>query len=371
MDKNVSTENLRKKCSVGVLIGLILVIITFVFQCVAFSTANWKEISTNSATLYVDGVDALIRTEVLHYFDSVHRSRRQTYGLFLRCEIFDSNNSTIERQKSPCRKNYLPSYPDENFNECHSLPYYRFCIKSNEKNFDIAQDYLRAAFDVGTSSTSTSTSCDCQYPTYVVACQIIGIFALIFLLIFAVIFLLFLFIRDTHYRLKLKCFGILIGLFASVLMLIILILTSQHLTYESIEYLIAIERHYKITQIYKLSQDTKLAIDRFLQTIDVNIGYSAILAWIAFSLSIINLIFFISTCKISHEHPEDEKQRRPMISPSSSSEHHDDSTIPLKFEEISPPVVRPDPMNETTSFSFNSIRDRRSVAPSFAVEDEV
>ncbi len=80
----------------------------------------------------------------------------------------------------------------------------------------------------------------------------------------------------------------------------------QHLEYESVEYLIAIQRHYKFNQIYKLSQDTKITIDRFLSSIQIHIGYSTILAWIAFFLSIIDGIFILATCKIKHKHRENE-----------------------------------------------------------------
>jgi hypothetical protein len=313
-----------KNLSIGVGIGVLLTLITIIIQCIAFFTPHWKEISPNTASLYVDGVDALIRTEILHYFNSVHRYTRQSYGLFQRCEYLLNNSSTYSNffEKQKCTKNFLPSYNDEYFNECHSLPYYRFCTKANEKKFDINDNYLRATFDIPYSNMQSNLkfSCDCHYPPYASLCHMIGIIALIFLIITCLLFSIFSFFNDIHYRLKIKCFGVLFAILAIIFLMINLIIILQHLEYESVEYLIAIERHYKLNQIYKLSQDTKIVIDRFLASIQIHIGYSTILAWIAFVLSIIDGILLLTTCKINHEH-DDTDVRGSLITSNNDGNH--------------------------------------------------
>ena len=80
-------------------------------------------------------------------------------------------------------------------------------------------------------------------------------------------------------------------------MLANILIVLDNLQYESLDYLVAIERHYKLNQIYKLSRDTKVAIDRFLSSVHVQIGYSTIIAWVAFGLSIVDGILFFVTCK--------------------------------------------------------------------------
>lgn len=338
--------------SIGVLLGILLTLITIILQCIAFFTPHWKEITPVTHSLYVDGIDALIRTEILHYFNSVHRSTRQSYGLFQRCE-YPLNTSSIissleQRSSRKCTKNYLPSYRDEQFNECHSLPYYKFCTKANEKNFNINNDYLRATFDI--SYSSSASSCDCQYPPYASVCHVIGILAIIFLTIMCLLFSLFSFLTNSHHRLKIKCFGGLASILAMIFLLINLILIYQHSQYESIEYLIAIERHYKFNQIYKLSQDTKTVIDRFLSSIEIRLGYSFILACIAFGLCVIDMILFLMVCKIKDDYEETDTHAI-LTSPT-----NDDSSSPLKFRAIShesPPLPPPLPIftnseNETS-----------------------
>jgi hypothetical protein len=342
------------KLPIGVSIGIFLTLFIIVIQCIAFFTPHWKEISPNTHSLYVDGVDALIRTEILHYFNSVHRYTRQSYGLFQRCEYLLNNSSKYSNQENvfdkpqkSCTKNFLPSYDDEHFNECHSLPYYKFCTKASEKNFDINNDYLRATFDISYSSIKSGSkiSCDCHYPPYVSLCHVVGILALIFLIITCLLFSSFLFFTDTHYRLKMKFMGVVSSILAIIFLLINLITILQHLEYESAEYLIAIQRHYKLNQIYKLSQDTKTVIDRFLSSIQIHIGYSTILAWIAFGLSIIDGIL-LAICKFKYE--SDETDTGNLI-PSNDGEHHS----PLKFRAMSsesqalPPVpARPNSQND-------------------------
>ncbi len=217
--KGLSNKNL----SIGIAIGVFISIVTIVLQCVAFFTPHWKEISPNTHSLYVDGIDALIRTEVLHYFNTIHRYTRHSYGLFQRCEYLLANSTVYNNQRDlrdffnnnqekKCTKNYLPSYIDEHFNLCHSLPYYRFCAKASEKNFNINNDYLRATFDISSSQNSGSTfSCDCHYPPYVIVCHIIGIIALIFLFLTSLLYSLFPFFLHPHHRLKIKCFIITIS----------------------------------------------------------------------------------------------------------------------------------------------------------------
>jgi len=338
----------NKKSSIECSIGILLILITIILQCIAFFTPHWKEISPNTHSLYVDGVDALIRTEILHYFNSVHRYSRHSYGLFQRCEYLlnnstKSNNQNVlfNKKESTCTKNYLPSYKNDHFNECHSLSYYRFCTKASEKAFDINNDYLRATFDISYSHVNPSStfSCGCHYPPYVTVCHIIGIIALLLLILTWFLFCLFPFCTNTHHRLKVKSFAVLSSVLSIIFLMINLIVILQHLEYESVEYLIAIERHYKLNQIYKLSQDTKISIDRFLSSIQIRIGYSTILAWIAFVLSIIDGIFILVICKIKHKHNENETHDK-LILP--DNEEHlnshkfigipNDSQFPSNFE---------------------------------------
>ncbi len=53
----------NKKTTIWYIIGTLLILITIILQSIAFFTPHWKEISPNTHSLYVDGVDALIRTE--------------------------------------------------------------------------------------------------------------------------------------------------------------------------------------------------------------------------------------------------------------------------------------------------------------------
>jgi hypothetical protein len=303
-----------KQLNFGIIIGVILTIVTIALQCVAVFTPHWKEISPNTNSLYVDGVDALIRTEVLIYFNSVHRFNRHSYGLFQRCEYALSNSSNamnkpesifniaLYKHQKTCTKNFLPSYDDAQFDECHSLAYYRFCSKTSEKNFNIDNDYLRATFDISPNlhmNGNSKSSCHCHYPAYVKACHILGILAFIFLILTASLFSSFLCRPTRHQRLKLKCFGVLSSLLSTLFLLINLLVVLNHLQYESIEYLVAIERHYRSSQIYKLSQDTKIVIDRFISSVNIEIGYSTIIAWIAFFLSIIDGVLLMLTCKVT------------------------------------------------------------------------
>ena len=162
-----SIIRLRENLPVGLIFGILLTVTTLVLQGVAFFTPHWKEVSPSAHSLYVDNVDALIRNEVLHYFNSIHRLTRHSYGLFERCETTSRNTSktnyprddpfdviALHNLEGKCSKNFLPSYGDENFNHCHSLSYYRFCTTTSAKIFDINADYLRVAFDLASSSSS-------------------------------------------------------------------------------------------------------------------------------------------------------------------------------------------------------------------------
>ncbi|UJR35293.1 hypothetical protein I4U23_028055 [Adineta vaga] len=299
-----------KNSKIPIYIGVFLTLVTIVLQCVAFWTPHWKEVSSKSHSLYVDGIDALIRNDVLKYYNSVHRFTHHSYGLFQRCEYFPTNLTKqlgtthpidFNKKKKICTKNFIPSYTDEQFNQCHSLQYYRFCSKENRKFFNINSDYLYATFDIHYVSqkiNDLSSSCNCQYPTYVTVCYVLEIFALIFLSLTAILFAIFPFMKTLQGRLTVKCFGVLSSIFAVIIIFINLIVALNHFDYESIEYLKAIEKHYNINQIYKLSLDAKVAIDRFLSSIRIQTGYSTIIAWIAFVLSIIDGILIMSTCKV-------------------------------------------------------------------------
>jgi hypothetical protein len=339
-----------RQLTIGIIFGVFLTIVTIALQCIAFFTPHWKEISPNTHSLYVDGVDALIRTETLIYFNSVHRFTRHSYGLFQRCEYLLHNsskfvhqqqeipNNGFNRQQKRCTKNFLPSFEDEQFNECHSLEYYRFCSKTGEKIFDINNDYLRATFDILSNPSrniDSTSSCDCRYPKYVKACHVLGIFALIFLFLTALLFGSFPFLRNRHQRLKIKCFGVLSSIFSMLFIIINISVVLNFLEYESIEYLNAIERHYRSSQIYKLSQDTSVAINRFRSSINITSGYSTKIAWIAFVLSIIDGILLMFTCKLT-SNPDDTPFIFTGISMNSSeqgdkieNEEYQTSTVPL------------------------------------------
>ncbi|CAF0792585.1 unnamed protein product [Rotaria sordida] len=336
--------------TVGIIIGVVLALVTIGLQCVAFFTPHWKEVSPNTHSLYVDGVDALIRTDILIYFNSVHRFTRHSYGLFQRCEYLLNNASkfinepneifhmSLNKYHKTCTKNFLPSYEDQKFNECHSLQYYRFCSKKGEKNFDIGNDYLRATFDISLTSRLnivSASSCDCHYPLYIKACHVLGIIALINLSLTAFLYSLFPFLKTRYQRLQVKCFGVLSSLFSMIFILTNLLVVLSYLQYESTEYLFAIERHYKSSQIYKLSEDTKVAINRFLSSINIEIGYSTIIAWIAFILSIVDGILLMTTCKITRDDENIEalfsgiSTESPRQISTIDNEEHKISTTPL------------------------------------------
>ncbi|CAF2390159.1 unnamed protein product [Rotaria sp. Silwood2] len=354
----------NKKLSIGIVFGVILTLITIILQCIALFTPHWKEITPNTHSLYVDGVDALIRTEVLHYFNSIHRHSRHSYGLFQRCEYLLNNSSSynnqpdladfvVNNQRNKCTKNFLPRYRDDYFNECHSLQYYRFCTKASEKNFDINNDYLHATFDLSTSSANLDSkmSCDCHYPPYVFVCQIVGITAIIFLFFTCLLFGLFPFCTNSHYRLKIKYFGILSSLLSIVFLTINLIVILKHLEYESIAYLVAIQKHYKSNQIYKLSEDTKIAIDRFLLSINIRIGYSTIIAWIAFGLSFIDGILLLVTCQMKHNYRKKESHTN-LKSYREIEQHYTPfrfTEVPNDSQTLSSPMHVNNNLNESTS----------------------
>ncbi|CAF1147946.1 unnamed protein product [Adineta ricciae] len=335
-------KNIAKgRIPISVTIGLVLTCITIALQCIAFFTPHWKEISPSAHSLYVDGVDALIRTEVLHYFNTIHRYTRHSYGLFQRCEYILSNSSVYNYQTNlvnifrnqngqKCTKNYLPSYNDEHFNECHSLPYYRFCTKASEKKFDVNNDYLRTAFDISSlsSSSDSKSSCECHYPPYVILCRILTIVGLLFLALTIILYICTLFCNNQHYRMKIRCFGFLTVISSVLFLLLTLIITRQHMEYESMDYLIAIQKHYRSNQIYKLSQDMKIAIDRFLESVEIRTGYSAIVAWVALVLSIVDGILLVTTCRTSNEASDDESETHMNLMSSSANEDHQFTAIP-------------------------------------------
>jgi hypothetical protein len=113
---------------------------------------------------------------------------------------------------------------------------------------------------------------------------------------------LFPFLTVRHQRLKGKCFAVLFSLLATLTMIIYMVIALNHLSTESIEYILAIHRHYKLTRIYKLSQDAKLSIDRLLSSINIRLGYSSLLALFAAVLSLIDGILLMISCKINYDY---------------------------------------------------------------------
>jgi len=398
-----------RQLTVGIIIGVFLTIITIVLQCIAFATPHWKEVSPNTHSLYVDGVDALIRTEVLVYFNSVHRFTRHSYGLFQRCEYLLSNSSKFvhERQEifnigfnkehKTCTKNFLPSHTDEQFDECHSLQYFRFCSKTSEKIFDINHDYLRATFDILSDPRriDSTSSCDCQYPRYVKACHVLGIFALAFLFATAILFGVFPFLKNRYQRLKVKCFAVLSSIFAILFLIINLLVVSSHLNYESLEYLSDIEKHYSLNQIYKLSQDTKIAINRFISSINIETGYSTKIAWIALALSIIDAILLMITCKVTddlnrittpplfigisrdssqHSNPienEENETSTALVTPAQTTTEFEVPPLPPPRQCPSIVITDFDEQSKPHSSPLRSCLKRSSPQVSFQSEDEV
>lgn len=303
----------NSQITIGILIGGILTLLTIVIHCIAYFTPHWKEITPNTHSVYVDGVDALIRTEILVYFNSVHRFTRHSYGLFQRCEHSfgnltkiipdrsENSNNHLDSDFKRCTKNFIPLYTDAKFNKCHSLQYYRFCSKTSGKIFDIGNDYLRATFDItidAIRNTALTSTCSCYYPEYVSACHILGIIALICLVIMVFVYGAFPFLKTRHQGLKYKCLGILSWILSVIFMLANISVVLSYIEYESLEYVTAIERHYRSSQIFTLSQDAKTAIQRFRSSINIDTGYSTKLAWLALFLSIIDGILMIFTYKI-------------------------------------------------------------------------
>lgn len=306
-----------RQLSVGIFIGIVLSIAPIILQCIAYSTAHWKEVTPNTHSLYIDSVDALIRKEVLVYFNTVHRFTRHSYGLFHRCEYaFVNASKSIQRQGESlqfssnrlvktCTKNYLPLYDDDKFNDCHSLQYYRFCSQSNERYFNIDDDYLRATFDINIKSNLIIASmpfCHCSYPRYIQFCQVFGALGLTFLCLTTILFTIFPWMKKRSSQVLVKCFAVLFSLFAMAFILINLLLVSNYFDFELIEYLKNIERHYHSNQIYQFSLDLKYAIERFLSSIRITAGYSMKISWLALILSIIDGILLMTTCKINGDY---------------------------------------------------------------------
>ena len=333
------------KITLGNLIGIILSLVTLTLHCVAFFTPHWKEVSPNRQPLYVDGVDALIRTEVLAYFNTVHRYSRYSYGLFERCEYQLANVSRLDherkshhytprnQQSKKCTNNFLPAFDDDQFDQCHSLEYYRFCSKTNERIFDVNNDYLRATFDLVFDRLPSRSSCSCQIPLYIKACQVLGILAMVFLTLTSVLLAVFPFLKTLSHRLKGKCFGVLASILATIFLLVNLLVAVSHFQYEPLEYLNAIERHYRMHQIYKLSLDAKTSIDRLLSTITIQLGYSMILSWIALVFSLIDGILFMLSCRVKKNY-EDSLLVFRSVSPDSNTQFHSYDTEQTTLTEL-------------------------------------
>lgn len=335
------------KITLGNLIGIILSLVTLTLHCVAFFTPHWKEVSPNRQPLYVDGVDALIRTEVLTYFNTVHRYSRYSYGLFERCEYPLANVSRLDherkshrytprnQQSKKCTNNFLPAFDDDQFDQCHSLEYYRFCSKTNERIFDVNNDYLRTTFDLVFDRLPSRSSCSCQIPFYVKACQVLGILAMLFLSLTSVFLAIFPFLKTLSHRLRAKCFGILASILATIFLLVNLLVAVSHFQYEPLEYLNAIERHYRLHQIYKLSLDAKMSIDRLLSTITIQLGYSTILSWIALMLSLIDGILFMLSCRVKKSYGDSLLMFR-SISRDSNAQFHSHDTEQTTLSDSAP-----------------------------------
>ncbi|CAF0753352.1 unnamed protein product [Didymodactylos carnosus] len=312
---------------IGSIIGIILCTIGLILHLIAYFTPHWKEVIPNSNALYVDGIDALIRTEVLHYFNAVHRYTKHSYGLFRRCErLLNSTNTTPnilkEHQNQLCTKNYLPSYEDVDFNECHSLQYYRFCTKKNEKIFDIQNHYLLQTFAIDQTyfkenHQNSLSSCDCKYPTYVPVCQYFCGFGVIFIVLTIILYAWLPLTDDKKIRVRIKFIGVISSLLSIVFLMSNLIIMNNYLRFESLEYLVAIERHYRTNQIYKLSEDTRIAVNRFESYVIIKTGYSMGLEWIAFFLTIISAIILLGTCNMS-AHKEKDKNTKHSLRESTS-----------------------------------------------------
>ena len=341
------------KITLGNFIGVILSFVTLTLHCIAFFTPHWKEISPNRQPLYIDGIDALIRTEVLTYYNAVHRDSRHSYGLFQRCEYPLANTSRLDHERkshlytardqraTKCTKNFLPSFNDDEFDLCHSLEYYRFCSKTSERVFDVNNDYLRTAFHLATDGFArlpSRSSCSCQTPIYIKACQILGTLALVFLALTSIFLSVFPLLKARESQLKVKCFGILSAILAILCLLVNLITALSHFQYEPLEYLHAIEKHYRSGQIYKLSLDTKLSIERLLSTINIHLGYSAILAWIALVLSLIVGILFMLSCRVKKSYEDREAVFRGISRDSSQETDDDDHEPPFISSVVQAPT---------------------------------
>ncbi|CAF0797633.1 unnamed protein product [Didymodactylos carnosus] len=296
----------------GGIIGISLCVISLLLHLIAYFTPHWKEVVPNSNALYVDGVDALIRGEVLHYFNAVHRYTKHSYGIFQRCErLLNNINLTIsllsEKEHQSCTKNYLPSYQDINFNECHSLEYYQFCTKANKKIFDIQNHYLLQKFAIDNLKYSKENQqksallCNCRYPRYALTCRYLSAITIIFILL-TIIFYTWVALSNKKMNIK-KLIGAISSFCSIIFLMLNLIVMNNYLKFEPLEYLVAIEKHYRAKQIYKFSEDMKITMQRFHSSVTIKNGYSMALEWTAFCLTIITAIILLITTKKSDHKP--------------------------------------------------------------------
>ena len=303
--------------TIGNIIACIVSVVLVTVHCVAVFTPHWKEFSPNAETLSLKDLDPLVKKEADEYFNIIQNSNYHSYGLFQRCEhranaikSIDNSPSNVRSRllnsKTVCRKNFLPSYPDDKFNECHSLAYYLYCTQANHEIVDIHstfQSKLPNAVPRPINKITPGSACPCLYPTYVIFCQWFSILAMILLSITALLSFLFPFLKEKQNRLTVKCFVILASLLATLCLFIYIIIAFIHMMDEPLEYLASIEKHYRSEQIYKLSSDTRITIDHLIHSLNTSIGYSMILAWSTLFLSIVNSLLLMISCRIK---PHDE-----------------------------------------------------------------
>lgn len=365
----------RFRLTIGNLICIVLSLITIAIQSTALFTSNWKEVSPKTPSFYIDNVDALIRNDAIIYFNTMHRFSRHSFGLFRRCEYSAYNISSGKtlivppakaylsggRGKKSCAKNLIPSYTDEQFDQCHSLEYYRFCSKTNSEIFDITNDYLQSSFHLEAkqrSSMEITFFCNCDYPSYIQRCRIAGLLGLIFLSCSSVLLIIFpIFTRPDH-RLQLKL-GLVLSSIVAVICAFITVLTAhQNQDFEIVEYFRAFERHYASQNIYPMVEDVRKSIHQILNSVEIQIGYSAILAWLAVGLSLIDVFLIIVSCKLEYHLPLPPLQFMPVPPDSEDGSRRGSITSLPCVTTMQESHIPRTPSTTTQAFRINPDADR-------------
>ena len=314
-----------------------MTLVIFITFSIALLTPQWKRVSPTAKSLYVDDIDALIRSEAVNYYESFYREAPINYGLFLRCNQIDNADSTfltdlfslIWSNNERCSKNFLPTYNNDQFNQCHSLSSYRSCVITKSKSKE-SKEYPDASL----------SGCHCQYPLYAAAAHWTGFLTLIFLFLMIIITIIIIILLKTDrllFSLSLDTLRVLCGSISVLFHVITVVIVSKHLDYETVEYFMAIVKHYKSNQIYKLSKDADIVIRQLSSRIRIEAGYSMILVWITLILLVINLIYFIF---ISCQYQSGTSSKTKNSSSSDVSEKfpsNDDRTQPRKVS-ANPPV---------------------------------